>query len=154
MAWSASKVFAKTILDGLGNTVALDLDTDSFKAALYTTASPDNTVTTTALCSYNGAASQWVTANEVSQSVEWPAAGRPLVSATWTQSSNVLTFDAADTSSNASTATLAAVFGVLVHDTSISNQGLCYNYLGGSNSVTAGSFTVVWNASGIAAITV
>ena len=155
MAWSNSKVFAKTVLDSLGNSVALALGSDSFKAALYNnTGTPDNTVTTATLTTYNGAASAWVTGNEVTSSTDWPAGGRPLASVTWTQASNVVTFDAADTTSTTSGATLTAVYGVLVYDTTISSQGFCYNYLGGSNSVTAGSFTVVWNASGIAAITV
>jgi hypothetical protein len=30
---------------------------------------------------------------------------------------------------------------------------VCYNYFGGVNSVTDGTFTIVWNASGIFTIT-
>ena len=52
-----------------------------------------------------------------------------------------------------STTTLTAVFGCLVYDdtltTPVADPGLSYNYFGGTNSVTSGTFTVVWNASGI-----
>ena len=60
--------------------------------------------------------------------------------------------DAADTASGAS-ATLAAVFGCLVYDntiaTPVADQGFCYNYFGGTNSVTDGTFTIIWNVNGI-----
>jgi hypothetical protein len=50
------------------------------------------------------------------------------------------------------------VFGCLVYDdtitTPVADQGLCFNYFGGTQSVTAGTFTVVWSASGIFRITV
>lgn len=64
----------------------------------------------------------------------------------------VVFFDAADTASAGATADLAAVFGCLVYDTTsatVANQGICYNYFGGTNSVTNGTFTVVWHANGI-----
>src|SRR5689334_10476499 len=131
MAWSASKIFAKTVLDALGNTAAFDLDADAFKVALYNNSiTPDNTVTTTVLTGYNGSASQWVTANEVSETTEWPSAGRPLVSPTWLQSGATITFDAADTASAGATADLANVYGCLVYDDTLTNDpGLAYNYL-------------------------
>ena len=37
--------------------------------------------------------------------------------------------------------------------TPVADQGICYNYFGGANSVTLGTFTIVWNASGIFALT-
>lgn len=150
---TSSKVFAATLLDALGRTAAIDLDADSFKVALYgDTGTPDNTVAS-ALTAYN--TGQWVTANEKSDG-GWSAGGLALASRTWTRSTNVNTFDAADTA-NGTAATLSAVFGVLVYDdtltTPVADQGVCYNYLGGSQSVTAGTLTVVWNASGIFTLT-
>ncbi len=35
----------------------------------------------------------------------------------------------------------------------VGDQGVCYNYFGGAQSVTAGTFTIVWNANGIFRIT-
>lgn len=154
MAWSNSKWFYQTVLDAIGNTTALDLDADVPKVALF-----DNTVTPDATVSAANsayAAGAWA-AGGVSDASGWPAAGRPLVSATWTKSSNVLTYDASDTVSANSTTTLASVYGCLVYDdtltTPVADQGVSFNYFGGSNSVTSGQFTVVWNASGIAALT-
>jgi hypothetical protein len=66
-------------------------------------------------------------------------------------------WDASDTASGA-TATLSNVYGVLVYDdtltTPVADQGVCFNYLGGANSVVSGTFTVVWNANGLFRITV
>ena len=56
---------------------------------------------------------------------------------------------------NGSAATLSNVYGSMIYnDTNANNQGVCYNYFGGVNSVTSGTLTVVWNANGIARITV
>ncbi len=152
MAWSASKVFAHTVLLSMTST-QFDLVTDTFNVALYNnTGTPDNTVTTSVLTEYNGAASQWVTANEVSQAVQWPAGGVALASQTWLQASNVDTFTGANTASG-SAATLLSVYGCLVYDATVSNIGISYHYFGGTNSVTAGTLTVVWNASGICTFT-
>jgi hypothetical protein len=66
--------------------------------------------------------------------------------------------DAADTPQSGATCTLANVFGCLVYSDSITtpvaDQGFCFNYFGGSQSVTAGTFTIVWNAAGVLRFTV
>jgi len=153
MAWANSKVFAVTVKDSLGaNITSFDIESNTFKAALYNnTTAPDNTVTA-ANTAY--AVGQWVTGNEVSQAGQWAVGGVALASVTWALASATVTFDAADTASGAA-ATLANVYGALVYDdtvtTPVADQGLCYNYFGGVNSVTSGTLTVVWNASGIAA---
>ena len=157
MAWTNSKIFVALVEDALENTAAINLGTDVPKVALYNNSiTPDQTVTA-ALSAYNAATSQWVTANEVTDATGWPAGGRPLASTTSSRSSNVYTFDAADTVSANSTTTLTNAYGCLVYDdtltTPVADQGLCYNYFGGANSVTSGTFTVVWNASGIFALT-
>lgn len=154
MAWSNSKIFSAFVTDALNNTAALDLNSDSLKAAVYNnTGTPDQTVAS-ASTAYN--AGQWVTANEVSQAGQWAAGGVALASITSGFSSNVYTFDAADTASG-SAATLANVYGCLIYDdsltTPVADQGVCFNYFGGANSVTAGTLTVVWSASGIFALT-
>ena len=155
MAWSNSKIFMALIEDALENTVALDLNSDSFKVALYDNdITPDQTVTS-ANTAYN--AGQWTASgNEVADGAEWPAAGEVLDNPTSTRSSNVYTFDADNTVSTGTSATLANVFGCLVYDdtmTSPADQGVCYNYFGGTNSVTDGTFTVVWHTSGIFTLT-
>jgi hypothetical protein len=150
MAWSASKVFAFSVLTVGQNGVKYS--TDAYKVALYSsnTMTPDNTVTTAALTEYNGVASQWVTGNEVS-GTGYSAGGVAVSSPTWTQSTNVVTFTSAGTPqwTNAS----FTAYGCLVYDTTVSNEGLCYNYFGGAQTVTSGTFTISWNASGIASFT-
>lgn len=153
MAWSASKIFSNLILDGLGNTTAFDLDADTPKAALFdNTITPDQTVAAAASALGGGV---WAT-GQLSNG-GWSAGGLPLTSITWSKASNVLTYDAADTA-NGSAATISGAFGCLVYDdtltTPVADQGLCYNYFGGTQSVTAGTLTVVWNASGIFSLTV
>lgn len=156
MAWTNSKIFRPFLADVLDNTAAIDLGSDVPKVALYnTTTTPDNDVTS-ANSAY--AVGQWVVGNEVSEVTEWPAGGRPLVSAVLNSATaDVVFYDAADTASAGATADLAAVFGCLVYDdtitTPVADQGICYNYFGGSQSVTNGTFTVVWNANGIFRIT-
>jgi len=156
MAWSASKIFSALITDVLNNTTAIDLNTDaSLKVALYDNdITPDQTVTS-ANTAYN--VGQWVTTgNEVSDGAEWAVGGVALTSPTSVFATNVYTFDAANTASGTS-ATLLTVFGCLVYDdtiaTPVADQGLCYNYFGGTQSVTDGTFTVIWHVNGIFQLT-
>jgi hypothetical protein len=152
VAWSASKIFMAFLEDALENVDAKNLSSDSFKAALYDNdITPDQTVATASTV-YN--AGVWAIAgNEVSDGAEWPATGEVLDSPTSTRASNVYTFDADNTVSTGTSATLANVYGCLVYDDTVADRGLCYNYFGGVNSVTDGTFTIVWNASGIFTIT-
>jgi hypothetical protein len=153
MAWSNSKVFRPFVADVLGNTAAFDLDADTIKSALYDNdITPDQNVTA-ANSAYN--VGQWaISGNEVSETTNWPAGGIALTS----KSVNAATaatvfFDAADTPSATSTTTLANVYGCLNYDdtltTPVADQGICFNYFGGVQSVTAGLFTIVWHANGI-----
>ena len=157
MAWSNSKIFRRFLGNSLANVTAYDLDTDAFKAALYnTTPTPDQNVATDVLTGYNGAASQWVVANEVSEVTNWPAGGRPLVTPVVDQSVAATVFwDAVDTASATAATTLAGVFGTLVYDDTLTNKpGITYNYFGGTQSVTSGTFTIIWHANGILRFTI
>ncbi len=156
MAWSNSKMFRVYFDDILDGIHSMDIDTDTFKAALYdNTITPDNTVSA-ANSAYD--AGQWATAGEVDDSTEWDAGGEPITSLGTTGTSTTTTVDGADTPSGGSSATLADVYGCLVYDDTasspVADQGLCYNYFGGVNSVTNGVFTIVWSGSGIATISV
>lgn len=162
MAWSNSKIYTAYIHDVLANTTATDIDTDALiEAALF-----DNSVTplqtdTAAHNAYAGAGGPWASGGVVdtgtSAPAGWPALGRPLQSITLSAATvNPITFDAADTVSANATTTLASTYGCLIYDHtagSPTDNGICYNYFGGANAVTLGTFTIVWNASGIFAIT-
>lgn len=169
MTFNASAIFRewpKSVM-GQGQTAAVlpaayaGLGADTVKVALYNnTTTPDKDAALTAT-GYNSAGSQWVVANEVTDATNWVAGGRTLASKTLTTpSTGVFMFDAADLAGGGNV-TLSAVFGCLVYDDTITagtggiaKQGVCYNYFGGSQSVTAGTFTIVWNANGIYRITV
>jgi hypothetical protein len=152
MAWADSHVFRPYIADIMGNTTAMDLNTDaSFKVALYNNSITPDRNATSANSAYN--VSAWATAQEVSQTVTWPAGGVALASISLDSSvSGVVFWDAADTASGAA-ATLTGFFGCLVYDdtitTPVADQGVCFNYFGGSQTVTGGVATIVWNANGI-----
>jgi hypothetical protein len=155
MAWSESEWFAILWLNLGGNTTAIDLDADGYNASLWgNSITPDSTVSA-ANSAYG--AGQWTAgANEASDGAEWAVAGRALDTVTWTQSSDTLTFDAADEASGSS-ATLTA-FGTHIHNTTITtpvdNQGICYNYFGGQAQVTDATLTLVFNSSGIGSVAV
>lgn len=159
MAWSASAIFREFVTDSLANAVAYDLSgtPDTITAALYNNSiTPDKD---SALTGYNEGSSQWVTANEVIDTTgggtDWPAAGVNVASPALTNpSSGVIMFDGTDTASG-STADIANAYGALVYDNTLSGDpGICFNYFGGANSVTNGTFTIVWHANGIFRITV
>jgi hypothetical protein len=160
MAWTASAIFRAFVTDMCGDVAAFDLSgtgVDAFKVALY-----DNDITpskdvTSANSAYN--ADQWVTTgNEVFEAGQWAQGGVALTTpAISNPASGVVMFDAVDTASG-SAADLANVYGCLVYDddlaSPVADQGVCYNYFGGANSVVNGTFTVVWHANGLFRITV
>lgn len=152
MAWADSRIFRPFLAEAFKNTTAYDLDGDTFKAALYNnTITPNNDVTQ-ANSAYN--VDQWVnTTNEMYEAVTWPQGGVALTTPTVDSgTADVVFWDAADTASSAG-CDLATVFGCLVYDTLVSSYGITYNYFGGSNQVTNGTFTIVWHANGIFRIT-
>lgn len=154
MSWSNSKVFRQLIADALGNTAALDLDSDTIKAALYNNSITPNQDVSAANSAYN--AGVWANTNEIT-GTGWAAGGVALGSKVLdVATAAVCMFDAADTASSAG-ATVLGAFGCLVYEdtltTPVADQGICFNYFGGTQSVTAGLFTIVWNANGIARFT-
>lgn len=144
---------------GQGQTAAVlpagyaGLGADTVKVALFNnTGTPDKDAALTST-GYN--TGQWVTGNEVTDATNWTATGRTLASKTLTNpATGVFMFDAADLA-GAGNVTISNAYGCLVYDDSITagsvaDQGVCFNAFGGAASVTAGSFTIQWNASGIA----
>lgn len=160
MAWSASAIFREFLVgpcyqaSGTGWT---GLDSDTVKVSLHNNSiTPDKDA---AVASTGFNTGVWTTTNEVTDATNWVSGGRALASKTFTTpSSGVAMFDAADLAGGGNV-TLANVFGCLVYDDTITagtvaDQGVCFNYFGGTQSVTAGTFTIVWAANGIMRITV
>lgn len=158
MAWANSSVFRewnKAVNGGAGlPTTYAGLSVDTVNVALFNnTTSPDKDATG-ANTGFNTGV--WLTTNEVTDATNWASGGRPLASKTFTTpTTGVFMFDAADTAGGG-TVTLANAYGAFVYDNTITGtnpvakQGICFNYFGGAQSVTGGSFTIVWNASGLA----
>lgn len=130
---------------------------DAVKAALFdNTVSPDATAAV-ASTGYNSGT--WTTGKEQTHA-NWAAGGRALGTKTYASvtagsqtTAGAIGFDAADLA-GAGTLTLANVYGCLVYDDTISSgtvadQGMCFNYFGGVQSVTGGTFTIVWDATGV-----
>lgn len=165
MAWTGSSVFTQWILNPMFSSNAVnptgyvDLPTDDIRCALFgTTASmtPDKNATV-ATTGYNSATSQWVVANEKTGASEWVAGGRALASDAITAGAGFVMYDAADLTGVASL-TISGVAGCLIYDNTISGgtvakQGVCFNWFGSDQSVTAGTFSVAFHPDGICRFT-
>jgi hypothetical protein len=170
MAWSASAIFRTwpLAISGQGQTAAVlpaayaGLGADTVKAALFNNSITPDKDATLATAGYNASTSQWLVANEVIDTLNtnWVAGGRTLASKTLTNpSTGVFMFDAADLA-GAGNLTITNAFGCLNYDDTITagtggvaDEGICYNYFGGAQTVTNGTFTIIWNANGIHRIT-
>src|SRR5581483_7322832 len=163
MAWSASNVFQEWVknplFNGSGGTPPTGYTgylTDTMNCALYASGiTPDRTA---AVGSTGYNTGVWITGNEKTGSSEWVAGGRALASKTNAASAGTITLDAADLTGSASI-TMTSVEGCLIYDNTITagtvaKQGMCFLWFGGAQSVTAGTFSVVFNAAGIVTATV
>jgi hypothetical protein len=153
MAWTNSKIFREWMLQmyQVSGTGYTGLDSDTVNVALFnTTPTPDQDA---AVGSTGYNTGVWTTGNELSDT-NWAAGGRPLASKTFTNAAAATPmFDAADLAGGGNV-TITAAFGCLVYDNTITagtvaKQGVSFHYFGGTQSVTAGTFTILWNASGI-----
>lgn len=160
MAWTGSAVFTQWVnnpmfKNGTAPTGYTSLPADTVKCALFgTTASmtPDKNAVV-GQTGYNSASSQWVVANEKTGASEWVAGGRTLLSDAITAGAGFVMYDAADLTGVASL-TMSGIAGCLIYNDTISggtvaDQGVCYNWFGADQSVTAGTFSVAFHAEGI-----
>lgn len=159
MAFTASAIFREWPIQmfQVSGTGYTGLDSDTVKVSLHNNSiTPDKDA---AVASTGFNTGQWTTTNEVTDATNWVSGGRALASKTFTTpSTGVAMFDAADLAGGGNV-TLSNVYGCLVYDDTITagtvaDQGVCFTYFGGAQSVTAGTFTIVWSANGIARITV
>jgi hypothetical protein len=164
MAWADSRVFQEWVknplFNGSGGTPPTGYTgylTDTMNCALFvfTGLTPDRNAILSAT-GYNTGV--WTTGNEKTGSSEWVAGGRALAIKTNVASAGTITLDAQDLTGVASI-TMADVGGCMIYDNTITagtvaKQGMCYLYFGGTQSVTAGTFTVSFSASGIVTATV
>jgi hypothetical protein len=153
VAWSTSEIFRAYLSDIItvtNLTTYAGLDADTIKVALYNNSITPDQNALVASTAYN--TGQWAVANEVSQVGQWAVAGQTLAGQSVDASVAATVFFTGTNTASGAAATLANVFGCLVYDdtvTATADRGVCYNYFGGSQSVTNGTLTLVWNANGI-----
>jgi hypothetical protein len=163
MAWSASAVFKEFILAPLvqGTSTSatgytgIGSGEDTVKVALYDSSITPDKDAAVGSTGYN--TGQWLTSDEVTHA-NWAAGGRTLASQAFSGVTNAVMYDAADLAGGG-TLTLTDVNGCFVYDDTITagtvaDQGVCYNWFGGAQTVTSGTFTIVWHANGLFRITV
>ena len=162
MAWSVSAIFQQAMLNPIAGrcwttaapTTYSSLSADTIDCALFGTLTPDKTVAV-ASSGYNTGV--WTTGSEIS-GTGYTAGGSALASKAFAidTGSSSICFTAANVSWTS--ATLSSVYGGLCYDATITagtvaKQGLCFNYFGGSQSVTSGTFTVNWATPSGGAVT-
>lgn len=125
-----------------------DLSADGIKLGLVT-----NVVTPTETTSdprWGSGGSTNLSTNQVTPGGNYSSGGPTIGSTTWTLSSITVTLDGADVSitQNASNPTNAR-WGILYNNTDSGKRAIAFLDLGGVTDLTAGDFSVTWNASGI-----
>lgn len=158
MAWTDSRIFRSFLTDQLSGAAIQDLDApaDVFKKALFNnTITPDRDATS-ANTKYAGGV--WVTTAEVIDATNWPAGGRAITGMTTTNPGiGIVMVDHADVSGGG-TLTLTDFHGSLTYNDTdtvpVADPAITFNYFGGPQTVTSGTFTDVINVNGLFRITV
>lgn len=145
MAFPPSGLFVATFVNVLDTTqLAIDLDLETHKVALYTdSVTGADLVTDTA---YGVGA--WAS-NEIPNGSGYTTGGELLTTTAYVAgAAGLTTFDAQDTPWT--TSTFSLVRGCLIYaDALAGNNGIIAINFGAAYSVTAGTFTIQWNLSGI-----
>ncbi len=160
MAFTASAIFREWVLGPMfqsSGTGYTGLDSDTVNVALFNnTTTPDKDA---AVGSTGFNTGVWVTGNEVTDVTNWVSGGRALAGKAFTTpSTGVAMFDGTDLAGGGNV-TLTNAYGCLVYDNTITagtvaKQGTSFHYFGGAQSVTAGTFTIIWHANGLQRYTV
>lgn len=174
MPWTdsspTSRIFTQALINPImgrvwstaAPTTYANLSADDVRGALFNNSvSPDASA---AVGSTGFNTGTWLTANQVTDATNWTSPGRALGTKTFSAltagsqtTASSVAFDAADLAGGGNV-TIANAFGVLVHDNTITAgtvaaQGMCFNYFGGTQGVTGGTFTIVWDANGVFRVT-
>lgn len=163
MSWTDSRIFTQALLNPImgrlwttaAPTTFSSLSADTVKAALFNNSVTPDRDAVVGSTGYN--TGTWLVAQEQTSSSQWPAGGVTLGSKAFASGTSIVNFDAADAAGSGNV-TLANVFGALVYDDTITagtvaKQAMCFNYFGGTQGVTGGTFTVVWDATGVFKVT-
>lgn len=143
MAITASGLYVATFVDVLDTTqLAIDLDLETHKGALFSNSITPNFTTDTAY-----AVSPY-DANEVT-GTNWAAGGVALTGTTFLASSGTAVFDANDVSVASTTLTNARGY-LLYADALAGNNAILLVNFGADYSTVNGTFAITWAAGGIA----
>lgn len=139
-----------TVVDEFLEDIGLEvhqLETDTFKLGLVTTSTTPTAATADPRWGAGGT-TDWST-NEVTPGGNYSAGG-PSIGGTYSQTSGTATFDATDVSitQNGSNPTNAR-WGIGYNDTSAGKEVVFFLDLGSVTDLSAGDFSVTWNASGV-----
>ncbi len=163
MAWANSAIFQQAMLNPIAGrlwtaatpTTFVNLSSDTVDVALFNNNTPDKTA---AVASTGFNTGTWTLANEIT-STNWASGGIALTGKAFAidTGSSSICFTAGSTPGGG-TVTLTGFYGCLVYDATITagtvaKQGLCFNYFGGTQTVTAGTFTILWATPGSSAVT-
>lgn len=144
-----SKAMAYTMVKILTKTIKLGSGGDTCKFLLFgNSTTPANTVSTKTHASYKGTGSTWSTAHEVATGSGYTQGGKTLTLAV-AQSTTHAKVTA--TSLSWTSASFTA-YGGAADDTTITGTTpliVCYNSFGGAQTVTSGTFTVTFSATGL-----
>jgi hypothetical protein len=144
VAVTASGLFVLTFIDVLDTTqLALDLDLETHKLALFTNSITPNFSTDTAygVAPYN--------ANELPATGGYTTGGFVITTTTVTESpAGTIMWDAADWTQSSTTWTNARA-GLAYADALAGNNAICLVNFGADFSTVAGTFTVQWASGGI-----
>lgn len=143
MAMSSSGLIVPTWLDILDTTqLAIDLDLETHKGALFSNAIANDLTTDTAY----GAAPY--NANEVNDAGNWPAGGVALTGTTFTNNAGSGKFGATNVSVANTTLTNARGY-LLYADALAGNNAIVLINFAGDYSTVAGTFAITWDATGV-----
>jgi hypothetical protein len=142
MAWTASGLYVLTFIDDLDTTqLALNLDLETHKLALYNNTNTPNFSTETT----------YAVTNEVT-GTNWAAGGVALVGTTVSESpAGSLMFDATDVS--VASTTLSGARGCKIYADALAGKNLIVGVnFGADYATTNGTFAIQWAAAGVFAI--
>lgn len=129
-----------------------DMSADAFKLGLITSAVTP--AATTADPRWGAGGSTNLSSNQVTPGGNYASGGPTIGSTTWTRSVGTVTFDGSDISilQNAGNPNNAR-WGIIYNNTDAGKRSGLFLDLGGVTDLTAGDFSVAWNASGIFTLT-
>ena len=164
MSWTTnspnSRIFQAAMLTPLGHGISAvtgfptgyaGFGYDGIFCALFSNSGTPDATAAVANTGYN--TGTWTTTNEIPGTGNYTQGGVALAAKAFSIDTGSSSFCFTAGQPSWTTATISGAFGDLVYDNTISGgtvskQGMCYNYFGGSQSVTSGTFTIIWATVG------